>query len=100
MTTPHRRPVRRALHRARPPIAGQYHDDLPDIFEPLPFDPHMHWAIEHMGIEAPGELIDDAPVILPEDRDLRRDLRDDPASYWSNLPAEPGARGRGRQRPR
>jgi hypothetical protein len=98
MSTPPSGPDPRPSLGSRP--AAQYHDDLPDIFEPLPSDPHMLWAIEYMGIETPGELIDDAPVILPGDGDPGSDLRDDPASYWSSLPAEPDARSRGRRRPR
>ena len=90
----HRSPARRT-----PPSAA-YHDDLPDIFEALPPDPHMLWAIEYMGIETPGELIDDAPVILPGDGGLRRVRRDDPAPYRPSLPAEPGAHSRSRGRSR
>lgn len=94
MSTPppgsHRYPARKAA-----PVAA-YHDDLPDIFEPLPFDPHVHWAIDHMGIETPGELIDDAPVVLHGDGDLRRAHAARVADDWTSLAARShGKRGSG-----
>lgn len=52
-----------------------YHDDLPDIFEPLPAEAHLRWAFDSMGIETPGELIDDAPVVLRRDGELHRAWR-------------------------
>lgn len=75
MSTTPRRPRGHPSRRSRPSRPAHYHDDLPDMFEPLPSDPHLHGAIDHLGIETPGELIDDAPVILPDDGERHRDYR-------------------------
>lgn len=77
MSTTPRRPRGHRSHHAHPPRPARYHDDLPDVFEPLPSDPYLRRpiddrSIDYLGIETPGELIDDAPVVLRDEPRHRR----------------------------